>query len=135
MQFTTLALFSLANMALAAPSAVDKRAGLSIRVCSEIEFNGYCEDVSVTIGKCQNFDATLNNNAESLKPDVGLLCSFFKEPKCNAGKDVFTVDHEGWWDLKRVSVGGVSKTGGAKTKNYQNKISSFSCKVDDKKDQ
>ncbi|KAH9881059.1 hypothetical protein J1614_001552 [Plenodomus biglobosus] len=130
MQFTTLALFSLASMALAAPSAVDKRDGLTIRVCSEQNFGGHCTNIAVTIGKCQSFDTDMNNNAESLKPDVGLSCSFFKEPKCNSHKGSFTVNSAGWWDLRRVVIGGQNENGGDKTRNYQNKLTSFRCEVD-----
>ncbi|KAI8931342.1 hypothetical protein NX059_011681 [Plenodomus lindquistii] len=125
MHFSTLALLALSSVSvLAAPA---KRADFSVDFYTDINQNGQKITLSGASGQCVDLPADLNDKASGVFPQAGANCTFWKEKKCDLGSDSFTVNSEGWWDLKKVSINGESKTGGPKTQNFNKKVSSFSC--------
>ncbi|KAF2847355.1 hypothetical protein T440DRAFT_557461 [Plenodomus tracheiphilus IPT5] len=128
MHFSTLALFSLASGALAAPAAHGKRDdGIPVYFCTDINFNPYCDTLTAPVGICIDLPDRLNNKVGSLAPPENVTCTFYKELECKAGTDAFYASGPGYWDLKKVSVGGLNDEGGPKTKNFNKKVSSFEC--------
>ncbi|TAQ88780.1 hypothetical protein B7494_g2872 [Chlorociboria aeruginascens] len=63
--------------AAAIASPVEKRADVSVYLCNDRDFTGYCVDIKSPSGTCVPLGNDLNNQISSVGPDGSAICYFF----------------------------------------------------------
>ncbi|KAF2847354.1 hypothetical protein T440DRAFT_403524 [Plenodomus tracheiphilus IPT5] len=99
----------------------EKREEVSVILCNDLYFHGYCQHFGTEASQCVLLDDDLNKEISSVAPDVGSYCYFFTDCKTNG--DTFHVGNPGFADLRAVPVNGPVGS----TRNFNNRISSYFC--------
>jgi hypothetical protein len=84
MQFSSLALLSLAAFAAAAPPHMTRRKDTTydVQACIDYNFEGQCTELQGTYGTCTDVPASFNDAISSLAGDQNTSCFAFSDAGC-----------------------------------------------------
>ncbi|CZT10715.1 uncharacterized protein RAG0_15115 [Rhynchosporium agropyri] len=120
--FSIVAAFT-SMVAISSAAAVEKRADVSVYLCNDRNFTGYCKVIKSPSSVCVPLASDFDNLVSSVGPDPGVLCYFFVNANCNSNGGAFHYGNPGVADLSRTPVNGPAGS----TRNYEDQISSYQC--------